>query len=113
MTDARLEELLDRDVTDCFSDEEVDLLRHERPAHFTSTVVRLGDLFAAPGWELRPEVAYLFARFKSRPDEPADADQLLLDLALVRILPRSLAHYREADAAARRPKRALVGGVRK
>ena len=57
MTDARLEELLDRDVTDTFTDEEVDLLRHARPAHFTSTVVRLGDLFAAPGWELRPEVA--------------------------------------------------------
>ena len=62
---------------------------------------------------MKPQVAYLLARLKSRPDDPANADQLLLDLALVRILPRSLAHYREADAAARRTKRQLAIGVRK
>jgi len=35
------------------------------------------------------------ARFKSRPEEPVSADQLDLDLALLRLLPLSLDHYRQ------------------
>jgi hypothetical protein len=91
---ADLDELLDRDITAPFSDDEVDLLRAAGPEHLPITLRKLADLFDA-GSELIPEVAYTMARFKSRPEEPVSADQLDLDLALLRLLPLSLDHYRQ------------------
>jgi len=96
---ADLDELLDRDITAPFSDDEVDLLRAAGPEHLPITLRKLADLFDA-GSELIPEVAYTMARFKSRPEEPVSADQLDLDLALLRAV----------VTAAGRPSGGLLGG---
>jgi hypothetical protein len=108
----RLEALLDRDIA-TLTDPEVDYLREEKPEHLTATVERLSELFDHPGCALKPEVAYFLARLKSRHDDPATPEHLLLDLALIELLPRSLDYYRQRAEEARRPRRVMSVGVRR
>jgi hypothetical protein len=47
------------------------------------------------------EVAYALALLKSDPTDPLEPAQMSLDLALIRLLPRSLAYYAERAEEAR------------
>jgi hypothetical protein len=105
-----LDELLDRDITEPFTDDEVDLLRTAGPERLPITLRCLADLFDE-GCELIPEVAYTLARFRSRPEEPVSVEQLDLDLALTRLLPRSLDDYRKAAEEVRALERLFAAGV--
>jgi hypothetical protein len=91
---ADLDELLDRDITEPFADEEVDLLRTAGPEHLPIMLRRLVHIFDG-GSQPIPELAFTLARFRSRPEEPVSAAQLDLDLALLRLLPLSLDDYRQ------------------
>jgi hypothetical protein len=109
---AHLDELLERDLAEPFSDDEVDLLRAAGPERLPITLRKLADLFDHVGCQPIPEFAYTLARFKSRPEEPVSADQLDLDLALLRLLPLSLDHYRQAAEEVRSLERLFAADVR-
>jgi hypothetical protein len=102
-----LDELLDRDITEEFTDDEIELLRIAGPEHLPIMLRRLVHIFDG-GWQPIPELAFTLARFRSRPDEPVSADQLDLDLALVRLLPLSLDDYRKAAEEVRSLERLLA-----
>jgi hypothetical protein len=108
---ADLDELLDRDLTAPFADDEVALLRAAGPERLPITLRRLADLFDE-GCELKPEFAFTLARFKSRAEDAVSAEQLELDLALVRLLPLSVDHYRQRAEEARALERLFATDAR-
>ena len=59
---ADLEALLDRDITEPFTDDEVDLLRTAGPEHLPIMLRRLVHIFDG-GSQPIPELAFTLARF--------------------------------------------------
>jgi hypothetical protein len=104
------EELLDKDVASV-TDAEVDYLRETEAERFAATVERIAGFLERPGCVLDPEVAYFLARLKSPAEVPVTAEQLMLDLALVRLVPRSLSYYKDRAEQARRPTQGMSTGV--
>jgi hypothetical protein len=107
---AGLDELLDRDITEPFAADEVDLLRTAGPEHLPIMLRRLVHIFDG-GSQPIPELAFTLARFRSRPEEPVSADQLDLDLALSQLLPLGVDHYRQHAEEVRDLERLFATGV--
>ena len=107
-----LAQLLDRDIA-TLTDGEVGYLRESKAEQLTATVEFMTGLVERRGCALRPDVAYFLARLKSPAEDAVTAEQLMLDLALVRLLPRSLTYYRDHADQARRPPRGMSTGVQR